>query len=123
MRAFVVEDDSDLRDTVADLLEADGWSVRMAEDGIAALGCIHREVPDLVVLDLLMPNLDGVQVLRLLRSTDVGRRIPVIVLTGAAVHRSTAALASAVLMKPADPDELKRVARALTSARSLAGCA
>lgn len=122
MRAFVVEDDPDFRDTLAGVLEGDGWKVRVAEDGIAALGCIHREIPDLILLDLSMPNLDGVQVLQLLRSTDAGRRIPVIVVTGVAVDHETASLASAVLVKPAHPDELKRVVRTLTSASALADC-
>ena len=122
MRAFVVEDDPDFRDTLAGVLEGDGWSVRVAEDGIAALGCIHREIPDLIILDLSMPNLDGMQVLHLLRSTEAGRRIPVIVVTGMAVDHDTASLASAVLAKPAHPDEFKRVVRRLTSASPVEDC-
>src|SRR5690242_2560458 len=100
MRALVIEDDPVLRETVREVLEQAGWRVDDADDGIAGLGCIQRVVPDLVILDLLMPNLDGVEVLRVLRSTAVGRRIPVIVTTGANVEPDVRELASAVLVKP-----------------------
>lgn len=116
MRAFVVEDDPDLRDSIAGVLEIDGWAVQVAEDGIAALGCIHRTTPDLIVLDLLMPNLGGLEVLKLLRSTDRGRRIPVIVVTGAQDTRGVDRLASAILSKPIDPGELMQKVQMLTGA-------
>ncbi len=100
MRAFVVEDDPDFRELVRDVLERAGWTVELADDGIAALSAIRRTIPDVIVLDLKMPNLDGIEVLKLLRSTDVGRRIPVLVATGAHPGDDVRALASAVLEKP-----------------------
>jgi CheY-like chemotaxis protein len=100
MRAFVVEYDPDQRDLVCDVLERAGWTVDLAEDGIAALGRIRRTIPDVIVLDLRMPNLGGVEVLELLRSTEVGSRIPVVVTTGAEVDAEVRRLASAVLVKP-----------------------
>jgi two-component system, OmpR family, phosphate regulon response regulator PhoB len=114
MLAYVVEDDRDLRDLIVSMLEACGWTVYPAEDGIAALGCIHRAVPDLIILDLLMPNLDGTEVLRLVRSTEAGRRIPVVVVTGAPVEDRVRALASAVLVKPFDLVELTRLTHRVT---------
>src|SRR5512133_3423714 len=99
MRAFVVEDDPDFRELVRDVLEQAGWSVELADDGIAALSAIRRTIPDVIILDLRMPNLDGLQVLKLLRSTDVGRRIPVIVATGSHPGDDVRALATAVLEK------------------------
>jgi DNA-binding response OmpR family regulator len=93
-----------------------GWTVHLAEDGIAALGCIHRATPDLVILDLKMPNLDGVEVLRLLRSTEVGARIPVVVVTGGDVDDRIRELASSVLVKPFEMAELMRLSAALTTA-------
>lgn len=116
MLALIVEDDRDIRDLIVDALEAGGWTVCPAEDGIVALGCIHRALPDLIILDLLMPNLDGVQVLSLLRSTEVGRRIPVVVVTGGPVQESVRALATAVLVKPFDLVELMHVTRSVTGA-------
>ncbi len=114
MRAFVVEDDTDFRNTLADVLESAGWTVDLAEDGIAALGRIRRTVPDLITLDLSMPNLDGIEVLKLLRSTEVGRRIPVIVITGVPVDDSVRELASMVLLKPIEIATMLQAITAVT---------
>jgi DNA-binding response OmpR family regulator len=115
MRAFVVEDDPDFRELARDVLERAGWTVDVADDGIAALGRIRRVIPDVIVLDLMMPNLDGVEVLKLLRSTEVGSRIPVVVATGARMDDSVRSLASAVLVKPFDIAELLRVVTSLVA--------
>ena len=109
VRAFVVEDDPDFRELVHDVLEEAGWTVDVADDGIAALSGIRRVIPDLIILDLKMPNLGGLDVLKLLRSTEVGSRIPVLVATGARVDDDVRALASAVLLKPFQVSDLLRV--------------
>ncbi len=111
----MVEDDPEFRELVKDVLERAGWTVDMAEDGIAALSRIRRVIPDLIVLDLLMPNLDGVEVLKLIRSTEVGRRIPVVVTTGASVDSVVRELASKVLLKPFDVRELMHAVDVVTS--------
>lgn len=109
MRAFVVEDDPDFRELLREVLEDAGWTVDVADDGIEALSAIRRIIPDVIILDLRMPNLDGLEVLKLLRSTDVGRRIPVIVATGAQAGDDVRALASAVLTKPFDASQILSV--------------
>ncbi len=109
MHAFVVEDDPDLRELASAALERAGWTVDLLEDGLAALGSIRRVIPQVIVLDLRMPNLSGVEVLKLLRSTEVGRQIPVVVTTGAAIDDSVRALATAILVKPFSLDDLVRV--------------
>jgi CheY-like chemotaxis protein len=114
MRAFVVEDDAEFRELVTDVLQSAGFTVDAADDGIAALGTIRHVIPDVIVLDLRMPNLDGVEVLKLLRSTDVGRRIPVVVMSGAPIDPSVRALASAVLQKPFPIEDLLRTVTELT---------
>jgi len=116
MRAFVVEDDPDFRDLVREILEGAGWTVDLADDGIAALSRIRSVIPDLIVLDLNMPNLDGTEVLRLLRATQVGRQIPVLVATGSRVDDEVRGLASAVLVKPFAVAEMLSVIRALIPA-------
>ena len=58
-RILVVEDDPSLRETLAEVLEDDGHEVRVAEDGEAALEAIHEWTPELIVLDLMMPRMDG----------------------------------------------------------------
>ncbi len=58
-RILVVEDDASLRDTLAEVLMDDGHDVRVAADGEAALATIDEWAPDLIVLDLMMPRMDG----------------------------------------------------------------
>ncbi len=85
MIAFVIEDERDQRNLVREELEEAGWTVEVAEDGIAALGRIRRVQPDVILLDLKMPRLDGIQMLQMLRSNVVERAIPVIITTGSEV--------------------------------------
>jgi DNA-binding response OmpR family regulator len=58
-RILVVEDDPSLRETLAEVLADDGHDVRVAEDGEAALAAIDEWIPELIVLDLMMPRMDG----------------------------------------------------------------
>jgi DNA-binding response OmpR family regulator len=58
-RVLVVEDDPNLRDTLAEVLRDDGHDVRVAEDGEAALAAVDEWAPELIVLDLMMPRMDG----------------------------------------------------------------
>ena len=58
-RILVVEDDAGLRETLAEVLADDGHEVRVAEDGEAALEALHEWVPELIVLDLMMPRMNG----------------------------------------------------------------
>jgi len=58
-RVLVVEDDDGLRETLAELLADEGHEVRVAEDGQAALATIRDWEPELILLDLMMPNMDG----------------------------------------------------------------
>ncbi|MGQ0844214.1 MAG: response regulator transcription factor [Sporichthyaceae bacterium] len=78
-RVLVVDDDEQVRTLVAWQLEAEGFGVTGAADGAAALQAVEADPPDLIVLDLSMPHVDGLDVLTRLRRTS---RIPVIVLTG-----------------------------------------
>ena len=78
---LVVEDDPATREVVRRALERDGWIVSEAENGRAALDSLSRATPDLVVLDLMMPEMDGFEFVAELRRTEAGRRIPVVVVT------------------------------------------
>lgn len=83
MSAYVllVEDEPDISALVAFHLARESYRVRTAADGTEALSIIERERPDLVVLDLLLPGLQGLEVLRQLREQPETRSIPVIILT------------------------------------------
>ena len=78
---LVVEDDPATREVVRRALERDGWIVTEAENGRGGLESIARAAPDLVVLDLMMPEMDGFEFVAELRKTEAGRRIPVVVVT------------------------------------------
>jgi type II secretory ATPase GspE/PulE/Tfp pilus assembly ATPase PilB-like protein len=80
-RVLLVEDEEPLRRVVRDLLEREGFVVSEAGDGVAALDEIDRSAPDIVVLDLNLPRLDGYGVLSHLRARQSTANLPVIVLT------------------------------------------
>ena len=79
MRVLVVDDEPAVRAAVTRALTLDGYEVVAAEDGPAALGAIQRERPELVVLDVLMPELDGWQTLERLRDLS---DVPVLMFSG-----------------------------------------
>jgi CheY-like chemotaxis protein len=78
---LLVEDEDQLRRVMKDLLERDGYTVAEARDGVQALDQVDRFAPDVVILDLNLPGLDGYGVLTQLRSRPATRSIPVMVLT------------------------------------------
>ena len=78
---LLVEDEDQLRRVMKDLLERDGYTVTEARDGVQALDQVDRFAPDVVILDLNLPGLDGYSVLAQLRSRAATRAIPVMVLT------------------------------------------
>jgi CheY-like chemotaxis protein len=79
--ALVVEDDFDARRIMATALRADGWAVDEAENGVAALECIGRSRPSIILLDLMMPEMDGFEFVTRLRQSPANRNIPIVVLT------------------------------------------
>ena len=78
---LLVDDDAATRALFRRVLSREGWSVREAADGERALALVSERRPGLVILDLMMPNLDGFGTLRRLRETEEGRDLPVIVCT------------------------------------------
>jgi len=78
---LVVEDDETLRETLAYNLQEDGYAVLTAEDGERGLDLIRTRKPDLVVLDIMLPRLDGLAVTRIVRKDPTVASIPIIMLT------------------------------------------
>src|ERR671914_744488 len=115
MRILVVDDEPAVRDAVDRALRLEGHDVAVAEDGRAALDAVAAAPPDAVVLDLLMPHVDGLEVCRRLRAA--GDRTPVLVLTardGVADRvRGLDAGADDYLIKPFALEELRARLRAL----------
>jgi DNA-binding response OmpR family regulator len=81
-RILVVEDDPNVRGLLQTLLEVEGYAVVTASDGLEGLGQAAASSPELVLLDLVMPDLGGARVLERLRDDPVLSQIPVIVVTG-----------------------------------------
>ncbi|PJF22184.1 MAG: hypothetical protein CUN56_07285 [Phototrophicales bacterium] len=80
-RILVIEDDDYTRDIIVRTLETEGWWVEEARDGLEGLKSIAESKPHLILLDLMMPKMDGFQFLDELQQTESGRKIPVIVVT------------------------------------------
>src|SRR6201997_194132 len=115
MRLLVVDDDRGLRDVLRRALSLSGYEVLLAVNGSEALSQVSSAVPDAVVLDVGLPDIDGLEVCRLLRRE--GNRVPVLMLTArdAVSDRIDGLDAGAddYLVKPFDIDELKARLRAL----------
>jgi signal transduction histidine kinase/CheY-like chemotaxis protein len=79
--ALVIEDDPDSRDVLVRLLAREGWKVRSAENGAEGLERVAESKPGLILLDLMMPVMDGFEFLSRLRSRDEWRKLPVIVVS------------------------------------------
>lgn len=83
-KILVVEDEPSLRTLLRAILEAAGYVVRMAEDGVYGLEMVQEETPDLILLDVMMPRMDGYEVCRRLKSNYATSQIPIIMLTAKA---------------------------------------
>src|SRR5207245_6939677 len=120
---LVAEDDPHLRDSLARVLAYEGYSVRLAADGVEALASVLEAPPDVIVLDVMMPNVDGLTACRRLRER--GDRTPVLMLTARhEVGDRVAGLdagADDYLVKPYALDELLARLRALLRRTSMSG--
>jgi PAS domain S-box-containing protein len=118
-RVLVVDDDYHVRPTLARLLQRGGFQVTEAADGRTGLDMIEREPPDLVLLDIRMPDIDGYEVLRRLKQNPTRQHIPVVILTasdlGASAQQRALALGAVrYLEKPiASGDLLAEIERIL----------
>jgi DNA-binding response OmpR family regulator len=80
-KILIVEDDATLGETLADNLSEEGYEIFRANDGEAGLSQIRAKLPDLVVLDIMLPILDGLSVCRIIRKDPTTMHIPIIMLT------------------------------------------
>jgi DNA-binding response OmpR family regulator len=117
---LVIEDDSDARRMYADFLRMKGWVVFTAADGRDGLDKTTDLAPDLVVVDLAMPRVDGWTVLQLLKNSSWTAAIPIVVVSALTDARDRAfeAGADAFLAKPCTPQVLWLQLRALLSLRT-----
>jgi len=78
---LVVEDETDIAELLRRVFSKEGWNVGVANTGLAALSAVRREPPDLIVLDWMLPELSGIEVLKEIRRHPDTRMVPVIMLT------------------------------------------
>jgi DNA-binding response OmpR family regulator len=118
---LAADDDEDILALVAFRLERSGYTVIQARDGQEALDLALTEKPDLAVLDVMMPKLDGFELTRRLRSEEATSRMPIILLTARAQDSDVAqgfeAGADDYLRKPFSPQELRTRVQAILGRR------
>lgn len=111
-RILVVENDPDIRQFLQDCLQAKGYRVQTAVDGIHALDAVHAETFEGMILDIGTPSVDGMDVLQKIRRWD--QQIPIVMVTASdskeLAIRAISMGAQAYMLKPFDIDELQRVA-------------
>lgn len=111
-RVLVVDDDPDIRLICATNLRLDGFDVIEAADGQEGLDCVYGADPDLVLLDICMPVLDGFGLAAAVRHTERTRHVPLVFLTGEATReveeRAYAIGAAGYFTKPFDPAAVSR---------------
>ena len=106
---LVVDDDLDVCTIIQDVLESEGCQVTVAHNGVEALQVLEQHRPDLILLDLMMPVMDGWEVLARLKGQPRWQGIPVVVVSANLRSRRQSEPAVAALPKPYDITELTQV--------------
>jgi signal transduction histidine kinase/ActR/RegA family two-component response regulator len=110
-RILVVDDDPDIRQLLQDRLRAKGYRAQSAADGVQALEAVRAETFEGMILDISLPSMDGMDVLRQIRKWD--QQIPIVMVTASGSKelavRAISMGAQAYLLKPFDVDELQRI--------------
>ena len=114
-RVLIVDDEGDIRETLSDLLAADGYTIHTAVDGAAALAAVLEHQPDLVLLDVDMPRLRGVEALVAIREISPATRV--IMMSGkAALDEAKRALAAGAFDYVTKPFDLRYLDQAIRTA-------
>jgi CheY-like chemotaxis protein len=114
---LLVEDDRDTREMYSEYLSYSGMTVTEAATGVRALEQVKRQMPDVVVTDIAMPEMDGLELSRRLRQHLPTRDLPIIAVSGQATDRAREAGADVVLDKPCEPDTLLHVIERVLKSR------
>ena len=122
-RVLVVDDDRSMRVALHNILEQDGYRIQEASNGEMAVSICERHLPDLVLMDALMPKLDGFAACRRIRSLPGGNQVPILIVTGLddddSIERAFGAGATDYIPKPVHFGVLRqRVGRLLEAARA-----
>ncbi|MBP9950398.1 MAG: response regulator [Cypionkella sp.] len=116
-RVLLIEDEANIAEAIRFLLARDGYQVHLRHDGREALAAVAELAPDLVILDLMLPGLSGLEILTSLRADAATLALPVLMLTAKGQGRDREAAeragASAFMAKPFDNTEMRAAVRAL----------
>ena len=110
----MVDDEPDLRFILRRIFERAGHEVTDASDGAAALECVRRSPPELVVMDMMMPVMNGQELIRRLRADPATAQIPILAVTG---NGELAGAADALLPKTSRTEEILAAANTLLASR------
>ncbi len=117
-RILIIDDEIDFRELLKERLEFVGHETEEAEDGLIGLEKVASYKPDVILLDLIMPNMDGYEVLKALQADEGTRQIPAIVLTGQddfeAISTALQLGASNYLDKPCSSEDLLNAVQTAT---------
>jgi CheY-like chemotaxis protein len=106
---LIVEDDPDVSSTLHDVVEEQGYRVICAQNGREALSLLEKELPSLMLIDLFMPVMSGVELLRVIRSSPKLSAIPWVIMTGANDQMIGVREDATVLYKPVDFEALTQL--------------
>jgi DNA-binding response OmpR family regulator len=117
LHILLVEDTEDLGENIRDILKMEGYHVRWERNGLAGMDAFSQERPDLIISDIVMPNLNGLDLIRKIRLTEGENNIPIIILSAKATpedqQKGMDAGATAYLKKPCKSTELTDTVREL----------
>ena len=111
-KILIIDDHPETSSIVATILQSQGFNTENARSGLTGLSAAETDPPDLILLDVMMPDMDGIEVCRRLRATPVTEKIPIIMFTSLAEandkRKGFDAGANDYLIKPTHPNELIR---------------
>ena len=112
-KILIADDDAVILDTLAVMLEDAGYQVIRADDGLEAVELAKKEMPSLILLDIHMPELNGLKACKILKSDTMTKAIPVVMLTVDGrineIRRALEAGAKSYITKPSSKDEILKV--------------
>lgn len=103
---LVVDDESLIRDVLVTVLRDEGYAVVTADDGLAALELVQQQAPALVLMDVMMPRMDGRMAFRAMRDHAPGNGLPIVLMSAMAEPADLDSEISAFLRKPVDLEDL-----------------
>ena len=119
-RVLLIEDEANIAEAIRFLLTRDGWQVRVLDKGGSAVATVTEYQPDLVVLDLMLPDISGLEILGALRANPVTATLPILMLTAKGQDRDREAAmragVSAFMTKPFANADIRATVRQLLGA-------